>query len=138
MGLGSRRGAALLIVIALAVAGVAQAGIRVGTGGPDRLVGTQKADMLKGKRGRDTLIAKGGADRLFGGPGPDTLRGGRGSDEFNTRRNGYSAGGQGRDRIFARDGTADLIDCGAGTDTVVVDRLEDGVYNCEVIREPSR
>ena len=93
--------------------------------------------MLKGKGGRDTLIGRAGRDRLFGGPGPDTLRGGPGRDEFNTRRNGYSAGGGGKDRILARDNTADLIDCGAGFDTVVVDRVEDGVYNCEQIREPS-
>jgi Ca2+-binding RTX toxin-like protein len=123
--------------MALALAGIAQAKDFVGTSGPNRLVGTPKADMLKGKGGKDTLIARGGADRLFGGPGPDTLRGGPGRDLFNTRRNGYSAGGQGNDRILARDNTSDLIDCGAGFDTVVVDQLEDGVFNCEVIKEPS-
>ena len=127
----------LLIAIALALAGVAQAKDFVGTGGPDRLIGTLKADMLKGKGGRDTLIGRRGTDRLFGGPGPDVLRGGPGRDEFNTRRNGYSAGGQGNDRIFARDRKVDLIDCGGGFDIAVVDRAEDGVYNCERVREPS-
>ena len=137
MGQGTWRGAASLLAIVLALAGVAQAKILVGTGGPDRLVGTPKADMLKGKGGKDVLIGRRGPDRLFGGPGPDTLRGGPGRDEFNTRRSGYSAGGQGNDRILARDKTPDLIDCGAGVDTVVVDLIEDGVYNCEIIKEPS-
>jgi Ca2+-binding RTX toxin-like protein len=125
-----------MLVVVLAVAGVAQAKFVGGTGGPDRLVGTGQADILKGKGGKDTLIARGGRDRLFGGPGPDILRGGPGRDEFNTRRSGYSAGGQGNDRIFARDRKPDLIDCGAGFDTAVVDRTEDGVFNCERVREP--
>jgi Ca2+-binding RTX toxin-like protein len=127
----------VLITAALALAGVAQAKNFVGTGGHNRLVGTARADMLKGKGGKDVLIARAGTDRLFGGPGRDTLRGGPGRDEFNTRRNGYSAGGQGNDRIFARDHVADLIDCGGGFDTVIVDKREDGVYNCEIVREPS-
>lgn len=126
-----------MMVIALAVAAVAQAKDFVGTGGPDRLIGTPKADMLKGKGGKDTLIGRGGPDRLFGGAGPDTLRPGPGRDEVNTRRNGYSAGGAGNDRILARDKRRDLIDCGGGVDTVVVDAVEDGVFNCENIKEPS-
>ena len=137
MGEGIRRGAAILVVAALALAGIAQAKNFVGTGGPNRLVGTPHADMLKGKGGRDTLIGRAGQDRLFGGPGPDVLRGGPGRDEFNTRRTGYSAGGQGNDTIHARDNKVDLIDCGAGFDTAIVDKREDGVYNCERIREPS-
>ena len=124
------------MVAVLALAGIAQAKNIAGTAGADRLIGTPKADMLKGKGGRDVLIGRTGPDRLFGGRGPDTLRGGPGRDEFNTRRSGYSAGGQGNDRIFARDRAADLIDCGAGFDTVVVDKFEDGVFNCERIREP--
>ena len=127
----------MLLVVALAITGVAQAKNIVGTGGPDRLIGTPKADMLKGKGGRDTLIGRRGPDRLFGGAGPDTLRPGPGRDEINTRHNGYSAGGGGNDRILARDKRRDLIDCGAGTDTVVVDAVEDGVFNCEFIKEPS-
>ena len=137
MGRGTWRGAVIAVGAVLALAAIAQAKNFVGTGGPDRLIGTAKADMLKGKRGKDTLAGRGGRDRLFGGPGPDVLRGGPGRDEFNTRRNGYSAGGQGNDRIFARDGKADLIDCGGGFDVAVVDRAEDGVYNCERLREPS-
>jgi Ca2+-binding RTX toxin-like protein len=123
-------------MVTLAVAGIAQAKNIAGTGGPDRLMGTLKADMLKGKGGKDILIGRAGTDRLFGGAGPDTLRGGAGRDEFNTRISGYTAGGQGNDRIFARDESIDLINCGGGFDIAFVDLREDGIYNCEEIREP--
>jgi Ca2+-binding RTX toxin-like protein len=56
---------------------------------------------------------------LNGGPGEDTLRGGAGDDFFD-----------------ARDGSQDLIDCGDGEDTVVVDSQEDGVFNCENVEFP--
>ena len=78
-----------------------------------------------------------GWDRLIGGPGRDVLRGGPGRDEFNTAATGYGAGGAGNDLIRARDRGTDLIDCGAGFDTAVVDLREDGVFNCEVIKEPT-
>jgi hypothetical protein len=40
------------------------------------------------------------------------------------------------DVINARDGGPDTIDCGAGNDTVYVDRSEDGVTNCETVVTP--
>jgi len=51
---------------------------------------------------------------LVGGPGRDVLNGGRG-----------------RDRIFARDGVRDRINCGAGVDTVRADRADVVASNCE-------
>jgi Ca2+-binding RTX toxin-like protein len=45
-------------------------------------------------------------------------------------------GTSGNDVIQARDGGLDTIDCGAGTDTVYVDRAEDGVVNCETVIAP--
>jgi Ca2+-binding RTX toxin-like protein len=121
---------------ALVLAGIAQAKTTIGDNGPDHLVGTAKADLLKGLGGKDTVIGRAGPDRLFGGPGPDKLVGGPGRDEFNTRRNGYPAGGGGNDTINARDHGVDLIDCGGGFDIAVVDLREDGIFNCEEIREP--
>ena len=48
-------------------------------------------------------------------------------------------GGSGNDRIDARDGAEDTIDCGAGEDTVLVDTAEDGVEDCEnVVFPPGR
>ena len=40
------------------------------------------------------------------------------------------------DVIRARDDGPDTIDCGAGNDTVFVDRSEDGVFNCERVVMP--
>jgi Ca2+-binding RTX toxin-like protein len=45
-------------------------------------------------------------------------------------------GTAGNDVIRARDDGPDTIDCGAGNDTVYVDRSEDGVYNCETVVTP--
>jgi len=39
-------------------------------------------------------------------------------------------------RLGARDGGPATIDCGAGSDTVYVDRSEDGVVNCETVITP--
>jgi dipeptidyl aminopeptidase/acylaminoacyl peptidase len=69
--------------------------------------------------------------RFDGGPGPDKLVGTPYSDiirGFAGRDRIYA--GDGDDRIEARDGFRDLIDCGPGNDTAVVDRL-DVVRNCE-------
>ena len=45
-------------------------------------------------------------------------------------------GTAGDDVIHARDQGPDTIDCGAGNDTVYVDRSEDGVYECETVVTP--
>jgi Ca2+-binding RTX toxin-like protein len=59
------------------------------------------------------------AKNINGGPGYDVLTGTPGNDVIN-----------------ARDGGPDTIDCGAGNDTVYVDRSEDGVVNCETVITP--
>jgi hypothetical protein len=38
--------------------------------------------------------------------------------------------------IDARDGEQDAIDCGDGTDTVIVDAQEEGVFDCEDVQRP--
>jgi hypothetical protein len=59
---------------------------------------------------------------VLGGSGPDRIAGGRGRDVL--RGNG------GDDVIDARDGAADRVNCGAGTDTVLADAA-DRVRRCE-------
>ena len=49
---------------------------------------------------------------------------------------GVRRAGAGNDRILARDGKPDTIDCGPGRDVAIVDRKEDGVFDCEVVKEP--
>jgi Ca2+-binding RTX toxin-like protein len=100
-----------------------------GTNGPDRLVGTNRHDVIKGRGGRDVIRGRGGADTLRGGRGGDRIAGGRQFDRF--------LGGRGGDVIDARDRQSDEIDCGAGRDTAILDRHEDGVYDCEKLKIPS-
>lgn len=120
----------------------------------ETIFGTQQGDVIRGKGGKDKLVARNGPDRVFGGGGHDKMRGGkgddrliagkggaemfggRGRDEFNMA-DGVQIGGQGRDVIHARDGEADEINCGPGSnDVAYVDGSEDGVYDCERVVEP--
>jgi Ca2+-binding RTX toxin-like protein len=133
-----RRIAVTACLLALATAGAAGA-LAVtdrGTGGDDRLVGGARGDELRGRGGADLLIGRRGADLLIGGGGADRLRGGPGRDRFNMR-DGVELAAPGDDRIEARDGGIDEIGCGGGDDVAIVDSVEDGVYDCEQVREPS-
>jgi Ca2+-binding RTX toxin-like protein len=86
-----------------------------GDNGPNRIVGTVGGDRIDGG---------GGADRLFGGDGDDCIDGGPGADRI--------SGGNGNDKINARDGVADVVDCGPGKDVAQVDKV-DKVRNCETV-----
>jgi Ca2+-binding RTX toxin-like protein len=59
------------------------------------------------------------AKTITGGPGYQVINGTAGNDVIN-----------------ARDEGPDTIECGAGNDTVYVDRSEDGVYDCETVVTP--
>jgi hemolysin type calcium-binding protein len=117
------------------VVAVCMAATKTGGPGHDRLLGTKGADEIDGRGGPDLLIAGGGDDLLIGGPGRDRMRGGPGRDGFNML-DGVELAAPGGDRISARDGAADEINCGGGVDTAIVDAEEDGVYNCERVRGP--
>jgi Ca2+-binding RTX toxin-like protein len=141
------------VVAAKTITGTKKGEVIKGTHGPDRISGRGGDDLINGKRGRDrlrggrgndTLIgAKGkdrlkggpGEDRLLGGPGKDRLVGGAGENQLNMV-DGVEQGSPGNDVIKARNGQPDEIDCGAGYDKVIVDRTEDGVYDCEVVVSP--
>jgi Ca2+-binding RTX toxin-like protein len=119
----------------LTVTATALAVVRTGTAKGERIVGTNGNDVLKGLSGADNLIGKGGRDVLIGGGGKDSLHGDGGRDSFNMRA-GKPLAAPGRDRIYARDGHPDEINCGAGRDLAVVDLVEDGVFDCEVVVQP--
>jgi RTX calcium-binding nonapeptide repeat (4 copies) len=78
-----------------------------------------------------------GADTVTGGPGWDVVDSGRGND---TVVPGGGAdvvrAGDGDDVIQVRDGVADVVDCGAGTDSVVADR-QDALAGCENVALPA-
>lgn len=126
-------GLSSLACVASVAAGLATT--KIGTARNDRLVGTERADELAGLAGRDVLIGGPGNDVLIGGTGPDALHGGPGRDGFNMR-DGVELPAPGSDRIAARDGTPDEINCGGGDDTAVIDAEEDGIYDCEQVIEP--
>jgi Ca2+-binding RTX toxin-like protein len=102
--------------------------VLIGTDGPDRLIGTVRHDEIDGRGAADVVRGRRGADALKGGAGRDRVAGGKGFDHF--------YGGRGRDTIRARDERPDTIECGAGRDVAWVDRIEDGVYDCETLRTP--
>lgn len=103
--------------------------------GRDRVKAAAGDDVINGGRGRDRLKGGRGDDRLFAGRGGAVLIGGPGRDEFNMV-DGSQEGGEGDDVIRARDDSADEINCGPGNDVAEVDRVEDGVFDCEQVRTP--
>ena len=117
--------------------GTPQADQLTGGGGPDTILGRGGPDDLRGAGGFDRIKGGRGADVLLGGPGGALLVGGRGRDGFNME-NGVQKGGQGRTVIRARDGKLDQVNCGPGDhDVAIVDRAEDGVYDCETVKVPN-
>ena len=106
-----------------------------GNGGNDNVYGNGGNDTLLGGKGKDRLKGGRGEDRLLGGRGKDRMVGGAGSNQLNMV-DGVEQGSPGRDVIKARNGEPDEIDCGAGEDKVIVDRTEDGVFNCERVVTP--
>lgn len=111
-----------------------------GRAGDDCLYGGDGADVLDGDGGNDSLWGGDGRDRLFGGSGNDRLLGGAKGDEVHgDAGNDQLFPGSGRDRVWggagndaisARDGSRDVIDCGAGLDRVTADR-RDRLRGCE-------
>ena len=83
---------------------------------------TKKADRLLGTYGDDTINGLAGNDRINGREGVDRLTGGSGKDTI--------LGGPGNDSINAKDGTADVVNCGGGKDSVRRD-AKDRVSGCE-------
>lgn len=79
---------------------------------------------MYGDAGDDTVRGFAGSDLVDGGPGRDLIEGDTGI---------YSDGGS--DTIMARDGEADRITCGYGTDTVVADSIDaiEGGGECESV-----
>jgi Ca2+-binding RTX toxin-like protein len=114
--------------------------------GDDRLEGFAGPDRLHGGPGNDTLVGDVplvgdlvSRDRLWGGRGDDTLRGGDGNDRIHGGRGRDTIAAQaGNDRIFARDGERDVIDCGPGFDRVRADGADVVDTSCERVRRRAK
>ncbi len=103
-----------------------------GTPGDDTLAGTAADDVMFGLGGNDTISSGDGTNVIFGGPGDDTLTGGTGNDRIHGGPGVDTiSAGDGNDVIFARDGSADKISCGAGEDKVYADHKDQVDPDCE-------
>jgi hypothetical protein len=130
----------------------------IGTDGSDRLVGLGRGpnqtkglggdDKIEGGFGGDCLSGGGDDDEIHGGTQGDLIEGGPGDDKLlggGVRSGGLRSGNDtlvggpgediisasdGSDRILARDGGRDRIDCGPGHDVALVDGV-DIVSRCE-------
>jgi hypothetical protein len=78
---------------------------------------------IVGTSGKDVITGGPGGNVIIGGPGDDVIDGGGGADILR--------GGSDNDTITSRDGLAELVDCGAGTDTVIADDI-DVTDGCEI------
>jgi Ca2+-binding RTX toxin-like protein len=111
-------------IVGVAPAGTA--GVRPGPAGNDVFSGGGGADFLLGAEGNDYMSGGDGADVILGNDGNDVLAGGFGADTLSS--------GAGDDRNLARDGIADTITCGAGTDSVTADTIDkEPAGDCENI-----
>jgi hypothetical protein len=102
----------------------------VGKGGNDDLGGLDEEETIDGGAGNDRITGGFGNDTLTGGPGADTIFG----DDTGSYCGIYSCQLPfGNDTINVRDGEADNVDCGVGTDKVVADSIDTIAPNCEQV-----
>ncbi len=116
-----------------------------GDAAPSSIQGRGGNDDLRGGLGRETIDGGAGNDRIEGGFNHDTLTGGPGRDVIYGDSTSGNCGGYGQscvipfgnDKIDARDGEADQVDCGAGEDTALVDTVDTVADNCESVQRSS-
>ena len=112
--------------------------------GDDRTWGADGADRSWGDEGNDLMGGGFGNDQQYGGAGNDTIYAGRGRDETwgeagddtlwalarrdvhgrHDTRGDVLHGGEGNDTFKTRDGEADVVDCGPGVDTALLDHKD--------------
>jgi Ca2+-binding RTX toxin-like protein len=114
----------------------------IGTDGPNELIATGTTSTIRGLGGDDRLIGSDGADTLEGGEGADyleggfggdTLDGGGGVDQFVGDKTERDVIATGNDLIRARDGLAEQVNCGVGSDSAIVDAADVVDPSCEAV-----
>src|SRR5215216_1377498 len=116
---------------ALAATKTCSASPCLGTNGPDRLKGTDAKNQIRGLAGPDYVAGKQPADALPGDRGQDEERAGNGRDRVFGGRGQDQLYGGGNDTMNAQYGYKDDVNCGLGTDTAYVDRLDRVNEDCE-------
>jgi Ca2+-binding RTX toxin-like protein len=119
-----------------------------GSAGPDNFNGGAGADVIHGAGGDDVLYGGSDDDQVFGDAGHDTVYGDYGNDTVDGGAGTDSVYGDlancssfscpsYNDKILARDGEQDQIQCGGGADTVQADQIDvvalDGFQACESV-----
>jgi Ca2+-binding RTX toxin-like protein len=102
-----------------------------GDNGDDEIFGDEGADGLLGDQGNDVIHGGPGSDHIFGHAGADRLIGDQGNDDLTGGAdvNTYNAGTD-NDIVRARNGRAEAVNCGPGTDQVGADS-SDRLTGCE-------
>jgi RTX calcium-binding nonapeptide repeat (4 copies) len=90
----------------------------------DTLTGFEDLSVVGGGGAGHTVFGTAGGNHINVGGGPDQVVPREGSDIVITQ--------SGDDRISVRDGSADKVLCGEGTDTVEADQL-DALFDCESV-----
>jgi Ca2+-binding RTX toxin-like protein len=104
----------------------------LGDAGANTLDGLKGADTIRGREGNDTLRGGRGADVVTGGQGDDLLLGGDGADTLTGSAGADQlSGDRGDDSLFSRDGEADSVDGGEGTDGARADADLDTLTSVE-------
>jgi Ca2+-binding RTX toxin-like protein len=101
-------------------------------GGDDRVVGSDAIETIDGGAGNDRLEGGKNHDTITGGPGRDVIF----ADETSSSCKPdfpESCVRYGNDTVDARDGEADQVDCGAGTDRVLADAADVVSPTCETV-----
>lgn len=97
--------------------------------GPASVTGSAGANEITMSGGGAATVNGGaGDDTITTGAGADVVDGGPGADHLTTR--------EGNDTVMARDGNPDVIDCGDGADTAVVDATDTVSPSCEDVQLP--
>ncbi|MDW5597247.1 calcium-binding protein [Conexibacter stalactiti] len=101
-------------------------------------------DTVTGGNSSETIDGGAGDDRLEGGFGDDTIVGGAGRDTIVGDKSASQCGlfescsmPIGNDTIDVRDGVADSVSCGVGTDRVIADAADTIAPDCETVERPA-
>ncbi len=110
---------------------VAEPGVLIGAGGDDELRGGDGADAIDGGPGADLLDGGFGDDAIIGGPGRDTVSADLAGGDCGPLWCKYPFG---NDTVDVRDGEADSVSCGVGTDRVLADAQDTVAPDCEHVQ----
>ena len=106
-------------------------------GGPGRrrasAPGTSPTRSTAGA-GDDTIEGGNGDDAITGGPGRDTINADAAADSCNFL---VCRLPHGNDTVHVRDGEADSVECGVGTDRVIADAADTVAPSCETVERGS-